>query len=128
MNIEPLTLVILGLATWRISSLLVDEEGPFSIFMKFRMAIGTIYYVDEDILTNDQAIELSKHNFELTKNYQNEFAKLFSCVWCLSIWIAPLFFTANELLKGDAYTAFRWLSICLALSTLAIIIDCFTTE
>lgn len=48
-----------GLAVWRISSLLVHEDGPYAIFRRIR--------------------EASK-GFEV-------FWQLFQCVWCTSVWI-----------------------------------------
>ncbi len=33
-------ILILMLATWRISSLLVDENGPFDIFAELRYRVG----------------------------------------------------------------------------------------
>lgn len=53
-------LLIYTLATWRISSLISTEEGPFNIFGKFR-----------EVLPSDSFLE-----------------NLISCIWCLSVWIA----------------------------------------
>jgi hypothetical protein len=52
-------LFLYGLAVWRISSLLVHEDGPYAIFRRIR--------------------EASK-GFEV-------FWQLFQCVWCTSVWI-----------------------------------------
>lgn len=45
--IDLLTLLILILATWRLSSLLVNEEGPFGMFLKLRLLIAPV----TDLLT-----------------------------------------------------------------------------
>lgn len=63
------TMVIVGLITWRIASLLKDEPGPFGILSKFRDVVGLRY---------DEHSELVAHN---------EFAAMLSCVWCSSLWI-----------------------------------------
>lgn len=52
-------LALFGLATWRVSSLLVHEDGPYAVFRRMR--------------------EASK-SFEI-------FWQLFQCVWCTSVWI-----------------------------------------
>ena len=38
-----LVFVSLALATWRVASLLAEEEGPFGIFVKLRHAMGEYY-------------------------------------------------------------------------------------
>lgn len=49
----------LSLATWRLTSLLVQERGPYAVFENLR------------------------------REYQGtELGKLLSCVWCSSIWAA----------------------------------------
>lgn len=58
-------LVLLGLATWRLSSLLVNEDGPLNVFARLRDAAGV-----------NREGELS------------QLATLLSCVWCTSIWVA----------------------------------------
>ena len=55
-------LLIFSLATWRISSLLVHEDGPYAIFRRIRER------------TEHMKIEL--------------FWALFQCVWCTSVWVS----------------------------------------
>ena len=71
----PLEFIAYCLATWRISSLLVDEAGPFDVFVKIREVFGI------------------KHKDRIPYEYpETFFAQLLSCVWCVSIWIG-LFMT-----------------------------------
>jgi hypothetical protein len=66
----PLEFVVYCLATWRISSLLVNEAGPFDVFVKIREAFGI------------------KHNEKVPYEYPDAFfAQLLSCVWCVSVWV-----------------------------------------
>ena len=60
------------LATWRISSLLSDEEGPLEVFSKFRNLVGV------------------KYNEKSEAYDSNEIAKQIMCMWCLSLWIGIL--------------------------------------
>jgi len=55
-------LIVAGLATWRISSLLLYETGPLDIFIQVRSLAA-------------------RHSFT---------AQLFGCMYCLSIWVALL--------------------------------------
>jgi len=66
----PLEFVVYCLATWRISSLLVNEAGPFDVFLKIRGVFGI------------------KHSEKVPYEYPDTFfAGLLSCVWCVSIWV-----------------------------------------
>lgn len=60
MKITLTELIIYILATWRITSLVSAEEGPFNVFGKFRQSLPIDGFIEG----------------------------LVSCVWCLSIWIA----------------------------------------
>ena len=63
---EAFHFVVLGLAVWRLSSLFVNEEGPFKILESFRKLVGA----DTD--------------FE-DKGF---LGGIFSCIWCLSMWVS----------------------------------------
>ena len=93
--------LILALATWRISSLLANEAGPYDIFERSRKCAGTYY----DEYSNPQG--------------KNELAKMLICLWCNSIWIG-LVLAVGYWLLGDFVV---WLSLPLALSTITILID-----
>lgn len=96
-----IAILILGLASWRLASLLVVEEGPFDILGKFRSFIGIRYD-------------------ELSKPYgTNVIAEAFTCVWCASMWIAILFSIAYYI---SAHFAVM-LSLPFAVSTVVIIVE-----
>lgn len=80
---------ILALATWRLSSLLVNEDGPFKVFYRLRTRAG-VYKQGE----------------------LSQVAELFTCIWCMSIWVAALLSQVRRLP-----------SQALALSAAAIFLD-----
>lgn len=84
---------ILGLATWRVSSLITSETGPFRVFERLRRRVG----VDEP--------------GEVTG-----LQDLLSCVWCLSIWVGAGWLAFLRL----APTAATWASYVAALSAVAV--------
>ena len=93
--------LLLGLAVWRITSLLVHEDGPLCIFVKFRHFIGIRYD-------------------KFSKPYgKNIIAEGFTCVWCLSVWISA----ALAWLSPNAVNVHMYLITVLALSTFVIIVD-----
>lgn len=96
-------LIIFGLAVWRISSLFVNEDGPFEVFRNFRLWSGIQY-----------------DDFGMMNMIPNSFfAGVLSCVWCCSIWIS-FFLTAIWLFYPEiALKA----SVPFAFSAVAIIID-----
>lgn len=68
---ELTSLLIFGLATWRISSLLVNEAGPGNVFLKLRNLFG---------FSHDK----SKNKAIIPDGF---FGELFSCIWCCSLWV-----------------------------------------
>ena len=96
-------LILLGLATWRITSLLCNEDGPFGIFRKLREKLGIVHYDD------GQAMEYPN----------NFFGELFGCVWCLSVWVAGGLLLAYIFLPTLAI----YFSIWLSLSTISIMVN-----
>lgn len=90
--------LILALATWRVSSLLANEDGPYNVFGRLRNYAG-VYYDDH---SNAQG--------------KNELARMLICLWCSSTWIG-LVLAAGYWLLGDSIV---WFSLPFALSTIAI--------
>ena len=68
-----LNLVLLSLATWRMSSMVRDEAGPYQVFDTFRNWAGiTEIYHDgiRELYSNDTLL-----------------ADIIQCFWCLSVWV-----------------------------------------
>lgn len=65
--------VIVGLAGWRLASLLVHEDGPFGIFLRIRTAAGVPEGVDI---------------------IEGFWALLLSCVMCTSVWTCTAMYLA----------------------------------
>lgn len=64
-----LDLLIVGLACWRMSSMIVDEEGPWHVFLRVRDWVG----VDDGyggVYPDDEW-----------------YKKIFECIWCCSVWV-----------------------------------------
>ena len=94
--------VVFGLATWRLSSLLVNEGGPFGVFLKLRTLAG---------ITHDE-------NGRPLAIPDNFFAQLFSCVWCASVWVGVSWmvfwlFSPDVAIKLAAVFAFSTIAIML---------------
>lgn len=66
-------MVPVGLASWRLASLLVNEAGPADVLLHIRCCLGV--YHDED---------------GKPTAWSNIVASLFSCVWCMSVWTSAL--------------------------------------
>lgn len=71
-------LIVAALATWRLSSLLLYEEGPFEVFMRLRSA------VDAPGLGHAQL------------------RVLFGCIYCMSVWTGLL---CAMLMMSDLWVA-----------------------
>ena len=96
-------LIILGLATWRVSSLLTKEPGPHDMFQKLREAVGIQHDENGDIY-------LVPDGF---------WPGVLSCILCNSIWVAAWFYLCYRVNSETT------LGVCslLALSTVAILVD-----
>jgi hypothetical protein len=94
-----LRLLIAALATWRLSSLLVNqrEAGPANLLHRIRDWAG--------------AYELGDDDEPITS-----LGRLFVCVWCMSVWVGAV-------LAVIAITPFWALLIPFALSAVAILIQ-----
>lgn len=66
---------ILALAAWRLTNLLVNEDGPLDIFLKLREYLGVYHsggyeeYLEKPV-------------------YEQILVGLFQCIWCMSVWVS----------------------------------------
>lgn len=93
--------LILTLATWRITSLLVNEYGPFNLLERMRYRLGVRY--DES----------------LQRIGTNVVAEAFTCMWCLSVWVGLVLSIALYAMPVLSV----WLLLPFALSAGAIVIE-----
>lgn len=96
--------LLVGLATWNLSSLLVQETGPYSIFMRLRHWVGVRYTPEQTVYAT------------------NPIAELFTCVWCMSRWVALVLALLTLLLPQ----VMIWILLVFAASTVAIVVDGMT--
>lgn len=110
-DISIVHLLILALATWRISSLLVDEDGLFDMFEKLRIWAGVRYMKGE-------TGELEQVVPDDTPRFKKTIAKWLTCRWCCSLWIGAGLTIAYVAWGHVVYVVLPW-----SISALAIIID-----
>lgn len=93
--------ILLGLATWRLASLLVQEDGPWDMFARLRSKLG---------------VRFNERSEAVGTSFLSD---LVLCMWCTSVWVggamAFLFVTAGSLATI--------LSLPLALSAVAILLN-----
>lgn len=100
--IAIMTVLLLPFATWRISSVLHREDGPFCIAQRLREIVGVKY-----------------DDFSAPYG-ENVFSQALACMWCLSVWVALV------LMLFVVYLPQQMSAIIVApfgLSALAIIVD-----
>lgn len=93
--------IILSLAIWRISNLLIEESGPYAILELFRYQLGIRY--------NEQNVTYAT----------NELAELFTCHFCLSVWLGIFVAISYYFYPTLTY----WLCLPFALSALALVVN-----
>jgi hypothetical protein len=67
-------MVLLGLAGFRLASLISTERGPFNVFIRFRERFGFTHDDEGKVLTHPG----------------NTFARGLACMWCSSVWMTGL--------------------------------------
>lgn len=101
MNWFVVAILALPFAVWRLSSIFVSESGPFNIMDKVRYRVGIRYNEYNQVYGT------------------NTFADLFTCVWCMSVWVSALLVIIMII---DSFVG-AMINIALAGSCIAIIID-----
>lgn len=100
MKPDWLDLLIFSLALWRLAHMVVFERGFFDIFLNFRRMLGIVH--DDD--------------GEPMGAVDNNWARLFNCVWCTSMFFAIPYAVLIYLFQD----VMRWLSLPFALSAAAV--------
>jgi hypothetical protein len=94
-------LLVLGLATWRVTSLLVEEGGPWNLLGRLRHRLGVRY---------DEA----------SRAYGlNVLSEALTCAWCLSLWTGAgwtIFWLATGRLA-------LWVALPFCLSAAAVVVQ-----
>jgi len=98
--VSLLEFIVLALATWRISSLLVDEPGPFRIFIRIRELTGITHDADDNVAMIPDGF----------------LPGILSCILCCSFWVG-LFWTIMYLFVPYSF----YFALPFALSAVAII-------
>lgn len=106
-TISTVELILLIAATWRLSSLLANEEGPFHVFSKLRRRIGVL----EARSRRKGGVLAQVHLYEGVQ-----------CEWCNSIWFGILLTVVYGLFHQGAITDLGWFVLPLALSAGAILV------
>lgn len=103
----PLSLInflILSLAVWRISSLLVKEAGPWRVFVWLRERAGITHDADwNPWIIPDRFFA----------------AQLLGCIWCTSLWAGVVGCICLIVIPDITI----WLALPFSLSTVAIVLD-----
>lgn len=98
--------VILSLAIWRISNMLVAEDGPWLVFEHLRLKLG---------LLPPAAPGWTRE----TDPPGRMPGTLLACVWCMSVWISLVYFAIFAIWPALGMV----LSIPFALSAAACLVD-----
>lgn len=98
---DIITLLTLIGATWRLSSFLVNEDGPFDVFAWLRTWVG-VHYNEYGVMDGG-----------------GFFAGVFDCVWCMSAWVGAAVTVAYCLYP----VATSWFCLPLALSAGAVVLE-----
>lgn len=102
-------LLILILANWRLTSLVVDESGPGEVLDYLRHLAG----VRERRDSNNRIIE---------RYGTNTFADGLVCIWCASVWVGGVLTFLSWMVKRDHFTGDAWLAMPFFLSATTIFI------
>jgi hypothetical protein len=81
----PFYFFLICLATWRLSSLAANEDGPFDLFKRFRIFC-------DFLCSENRVLEVSKINEGL------------KCEWCNSIWISSIIISIIQIDQHRIFT------------------------
>jgi len=98
---SPTDLIVLGLATWRLTSLIVWEAGPWDILAHLRHLLGVRY------------------DAQSQRYADTMLGRMVICPWCASVWCGVAM-TVFYLLTPRVSV---WIGLPLAFSAVAVLIE-----
>ena len=116
---DPLTACVLGLATWRLSSLLVVEDGPWRVFRRIRRWARAGEWSQKGMDGNRLCPAEVQEVMMNAGRSEGFFSGLLSCIWCTSVWVAAGLALGFFLLPVPAF----YFALVFALSSVAILIE-----
>jgi len=112
-SISLIDIVIMFSAVWRLSSLLVDEDGLFDMFERLRTWFGIRY-------VNDGTSAIQKVVPDDTPAMKKIMAKWLVCRWCCSLWMGGLLTVLCTVFPSQVVLT---VLLPFSLSSLAIVVD-----
>ena len=79
---NALQIIVLALTTWRIATMVVNEDGPWFVFVKIRRLVGI--YLERTHSNRPDGTLLISERKHVDSSF---FSQLLSCVWCFSVWV-----------------------------------------
>ena len=117
-----LDLVLISLATWRLSYMLVSEDGNMSIAYAIRL-LGMRPRNGERTRWNAWKQSLTKPAAIVPLDISNNFGKMLTCIYCTSVFVG-IFYVVAYLYFGTTLP-FTILTLSLDVSALSLIIHDF---
>lgn len=116
---DLLTIILGGIATWRLSHLLINERGFLHIFIFIRHFVGIRYFYGSKELTLSEVIA-NFSDLDGAEIYtRTHIAELFTCIYCMSVWVSGILL----LLLFYNPDAFKYFSVFLSFSAIAIFLE-----
>lgn len=94
--------VLFFLSVWRVSVMVVEEEGPGDVFVKIKEMTGA-----------------QVSGIPVDWQHMGTLARLTQCPWCLSVWVG----LALSLIRLISPKTFRFLALALAGSAATVLIE-----
>ncbi|MCB1711058.1 MAG: DUF1360 domain-containing protein [Candidatus Riesia sp.] len=86
-------LIKLSLATARLTNLLVEEAGPFDIFLKIREYFGLLDILDEDTGNIDKVLIQDENSNPI----YTMFGLVLDCKLCTSVWVSMVLIVLSKI-------------------------------
>lgn len=113
-------LIIYPLLTWRLTSLIVNEAGPFDLFQTLRNTLG----VSVEFKRQYKTLAADSESFMVAEcKGRNVIARMLCCFKCTSVWIAAAVVLIFQRPIDTGYDVPYYLERVLVMSAIAILID-----